>query len=358
MTKKLHFAYTVPLRKTILGKAIDKLMVKTGMLPLHRGGMPVLISWQKPIRAPHSISYHLLQSFKARLPVNFYNIYERILPEFSVDDVFVGQPVPDGGFGPVRSLTDDAGSITSRVIRQRPSDRNFIIMPYTHDPMYVSWARDLVRANKGGLILVGGKIWERDWLSKSPFADIPIAKKIHVEMGIDPDDYPVVKKTWNPQGKRKYLYIGHTGWYKNTRELERIAERIPGFEGGHIGGGEIKGWKKIADFASLSPEFMSKIADEYDIFVNTSSADAQATTILEQMCFGFVVACTPESGYDIASLQMLKVNDTGYNVAVLEELQQADESELAQIALSNRQAAIDRHSWERFTSEIVDFIKL
>lgn len=208
-------------------------------------------------------------------------------------------------------------------------------------------------------MLVGGsEIWARDWQAKSPFADLGDLRKTHLIMGIDAEDYPRVKQSFNPSGKRGYLYIGHTSWYKNTKELERIAESLPGYEFGHIGAGEIKGWKKIADFASLTPQFMSEIAKKYDFFVNVSTADPGATTILEQMCFGFVVACTPETGYEHPSLLRLSTNDTDSNVKILEDLQSLPAEELLKIATANRMVAMEKHSWGQFTKSALDFMGL
>ncbi len=353
---KIHFSYTVPLGKTVMRRAFDKAIRLSGVIPPYRFGYEWTVPWQKPIRAPHCISYHLLQRFMSEGQVRFYNMLEHTVAKLGVDDIFIGQPVPDGGFGLVRSQTDDRQSITSRTIRAYPNHRVFLIMPYTHDPFYVSWAKDLLADFNGGLILIGGKIWERDWLERSPFADLPIKRKVHVEMGIDADDYPVVKTRFNSPTRRKFLYIGHTGWYKNTKELENIAAKMPNYEFAHIGGGEIVGWKKLANFASLTPEYMAKISAEYDIFVNTSTADAQATTILESMCFGFVVAATYESGYDHPSIVRLSPTDTAFNLATLVKLQQAPESELLALAKANRQIAIEHHSWERFVDTVWHFI--
>ena len=354
--RKIHFAYTVPLSKSILRRALDKFVLAFGITPIYRYGFDFLIPWQRPVRSPHCISYHLLHKFRSKYAVRFYNIYEHILPKIAPQVIFIGQPLAKGGFGEVRPDTDDRESVSSKVIRSRNSSSNYLIMPYTHDPLYVSWVKDLLEDHKGGVIFVGGKIWERDW-HKSPFKDVDIKRKIHVEMGIDPNDYPVVKKTFNPKGKRKYLYIGHTAWYKNTKELENIAINMPQYEFAHIGGGDIKGFKKLSDFASLTPEFMAKIASEYDIFINTSTGDAQATTILEQMCFGMVVACTPETGYDHDSLVFLSTNDTSRNVKILSDLQEMDESDLLLIAKRNRENAIKFHSWDIFTQKIMKFIE-
>lgn len=354
----IHFVFTVPLGSNILRRGIDKVIRMAHITPLHRWALDTLIPWQRPIRSVHAISYNLLRAFKRKAyPIKFYSIYEHTVCRMTPGDIFIGQPFPDGGFNSSRPDTDDRLSVTSRTVRENSEKNCFLIMPYTHDPLYVSWVKDLLREPIEGLILIGGDIWRRDW-QKSPFYDLPIKRKVHVAMGIDTGDYPSVKKSFNPKGRRKYLYIGHTAWYKNTKELENIAARMPNFQGGHIGGGEIKGWKKIANFASLTPTFMSKLAEEYDIFVNTSTADAQATTILEQMCFGFVVACTPESGYDYPSLVRLSTTDTDYNVKELEQLQYQDEGTLLDLTTQNLAIAKQNHSWNKFCSTIIDFMNL
>lgn len=355
---RLYFAYTIPLSRSRIRRAIDKVCLKLKLPPLYRGAKDFFIPWQKPVRSPHCLTYHLLKAFKEKRDVKLYNLYEKVSLNLDESDIFIGQPLPAGGFGPVRSETDERDSVTSKTVRQNPNKKTYLIMPYTHDPLYVNWARDLVASSPAGIILVGGKIWEEDWETKSPFKDISINKKIHIRMGIDPNDYPLVKNSFNPKGQRKFLYIGHTGWYKNTAELERIAEQMPNFVGAHIGGGEVKGWKKLANFADLTPSFMKELAKEYDIFLTTSTGDAQATTILEQMCFGLVVACTPETGYDHQSLIKLSTHDTSYNIKELEKLQQAEESQLLSIARENRKTAIEKHSWEEFTKKVVDFIGL
>ncbi|HYC34327.1 MAG TPA: glycosyltransferase [Candidatus Paceibacterota bacterium] len=288
-------------------------------------------------------------------------MYEKVLPRMREQDIFIGQPLPQDGFNASRPQSDERSSITSRVVREYKNNPVFLIMPYTHDPLYVSWSKELVadlgKNPNGGLILVGGKIWERNW-DKSPFAQIKIPPKIHVEMGINPADYPRVKHSFNPKGKRRFFYIGHDAWYKNTSQLEEIAKSLPDFEFAHIGGGSLKGWKKIDEFASLTPQYMSEIARNYDIFVNTSSADAQATTILENMCFGFPIATTYEAGYDFPSLIQLSTTDTVYNTKALLRLQDMDESELLEIANVNRKAAESFHGWSKFTDTILNFMKI
>jgi len=356
----VHLAYTVPLGRTLMRRALDKALRLMHVTPLHRFAHDALIPWQHPIRAPHSITHNLLDAIRARgYDVRLYSLYEHTVAHLEPGDIFIGQPVPSGAFGTTRSDIDDVLSVTSRTIREFPSARNFIIMPYAHDAQYSTFAKSLFMTNAaagGGAVFIGGKIWERDWESKSPFADLGPLRKIHLtSMGITAAEYPFVKSRFNPKGKRKYLYIGHTAWYKNTVELERIAARMPEYEFAHIGGGKIRGWNEIASFASLTPEYMARLAQEYDIFVNVSTADPQATTIVEQMCFGFAIACTPETGYDHPTLTELRTHDTEHNVRALLDLQNSDEDDLLARARENRRIAEEKHGWAQFTNKVLDF---
>jgi hypothetical protein len=353
----IHFVYRAPRYSSFLGKLSEKLAFSIG-LPK---GIPALwrngkyLPWRTPVRAPHSISFNLLKALGKLDTVKFYDLYEKTVCNMKSGDSLLCVPVQayDG-----KQWNDPAVyRVTARTLeayKDRTDIAKFVIMPYTHDPLYNRTTEELIRRHGKNLIIVSGKYWTDSW-DRSPIKGY-VENLLRVNMGIDASEYPVVKTRFNPKGKRRYLYVGHTGFYKNTAELERIAAAIPGFEGGHIGGGTIKGWTKLADFADLTPEFMAKIAKDYDIFLNTSTADASPTTILEQMCFGFAVACTPESSYDYESLTMLSTDDTALNVRALEELQQLDEEELLARAKRNRRYAIDFHNWDGICGKIAAFI--
>lgn len=361
MKPTVHLAYTVPLGATLPRRALDKALATVRFPPLYRGGQDFLIPWQHPIRAPHSITYNLLRAIKERgYSVRLYSFYEHTVAAMKQGDIFIGQPLPLGGHGQTRARMDDPESVTSRTIREHPGVRNFLLMPYAHDAQYSLFWKDLLRENNkagGGVLFLGGSIWERDWDTKSPFADLGSLRKVHLTaMGIDPREYPFSKLRFNPKGRRKYLYIGHTAWYKNTAELERIAKRMPEHEFVHIGGGEIRGWKKRSNFAVLTSEYLARLAGEFDIFVNTSTADPQATTILEQMCVGLVVACTSETGYDYPGLTMLSPHDTEHNVRTLRALQHAEEGDLLARARENRRLVQEKHTWKQFTDKVLDFV--
>jgi len=359
--RTVHLAFTVPLGETRMWRAVERAATLAHLPPPYRNAWDPLVPWQHPIRAPHSISYNLMRAIRARgHTVRLYRYFEQTVASIRPGDIFIGQPMPSGGFGDTRSSTDDRSAVASRTIREFPSERNYILMPYAHDEQYSGFLRGIAGENAkagGGAIFIGGKIWERDWETRSPLAPLGALRKVHLtSMGIDVAEYPFVKKNFNPKGKRRYIYIGHTSWYKNTAELERIAKQMPGYEFAHIGGGEIKGWKKLSNFAVMTPAYAAKLAEEYDIFVNTSTADPQATTIIEQMSYGLSVACTPETGYDYPSLTLLSTNDTDANVYKLLALQQVDEAELLATAQVNRRIVEQGHTWKQFTDKALDFL--
>src|SRR3989344_3030369 len=356
MTRTIHFIYSVPRPSNIVSRVINKLIAKSNFIPpLYRNANDFFIPWRKPIRAPHSISYNLLSEFKKYGKVKFYSLYEHTVCDLKKDDILIGVPTQDHSKVPWEK--PDSETVLMRTLKRYPNHRQtYIIMPYSNDPLFVGWANTVVEKYGKNMILLSGKIWFDNW-EKSPWKKYHIFRRVRVDMGINPADYPVVKKTFNPKGKRGFLYVGHASWYKNTIQLEKIAESMPGFEFGHIGSGHIKGWKKIVEFADLNEHFMTEIVKTYDFFVNVSW-DAQVTTVLEQMCFGLVVACTPESGYTCPSLIQLSCTDTAHNVYELEKLQEMDEEDLLRTAKENREYATTNHSWKQFCDTIISFMGL
>lgn len=359
--RTIHLVSTVPMGKTIFRRGLDKLIRKTRIIPpLHRFGNDFLIPWRYPLRSPHASSRNMLHHLRQFGKIRYYSLHERGAAHLKPGDIFIGQPMPKGGMGyDSRPDTDDPLSVTSATLRKyKDSNHNkYLIVPFANDKILMSWVHDLAKNYADKVILIGGSVWTKDWKS-TPFADIDPSKVLRIDNAVDPSEYLVAKNKFNPPARRKFLYIGHVSWYKNTAELERIAATMPGFEGGHIGLGQVKGWKKIAEFADLTPEFMRKIADEYDIFVTTSTADAQATTILENMCFGFPIACTPETGYEYPSIVKLSTTDTAFNIQQLTRLKNMPESEIRKLVADNMAIVKKYHSWKTYVTRISDCMDL
>ena len=105
--------------------------------------------------------------------------------------------------------------------------------------------------------------------------------------------------------------------------------------------------------AELKQSFVAKLAQHFDFFVNTSVSDANPTTILEAMAWGFPVACTPQSGYyNMPNLVALSTTDIEHNIRVLNMLQYAPESELKRISQANTALVLSYYTWSRFCETI------
>jgi len=350
--KTLHFVYTVP-RGNIFYRAFLKLLIILKLPPPYRYGINFFIPWKHPVRAPHSISFHLLNELKKHFNVRFYGIYEHTVCNTLPGDIVLAQPAPITKDNPPKYI--DKESVTYRTFYEKKDIIKIIIMPYSNDNFYTAWWKDLVKDHGKYCLFFAGQIWFDRW-NESPFKNLPIIKRHRLNMGLDLKDYPRVKKVYNEKNKRGVLYIGHTSWYKNTIELEKIAEKMPNIKFGHIGGGNIKGWDKIADFADLTPEFMSNISKDYDIFLNVSTADPQVTTVLENMAFGFLVGCTSESGYEFPSLFKMSTNNTDFNISQIKKMQEIDDNEINKIYEQNMEVIRKQYLWPGVEGDVINFV--
>jgi glycosyltransferase involved in cell wall biosynthesis len=83
-----------------------------------------------------------------------------------------------------------------------------------------------------------------------------------------------------------------------------------------------------------------------------SRADAQATTVLEAMCWGFPVACTRESGYTDEDFFYLDLEDEKANTDQINRIQALTDNELIEISRKNRKIVETNYSWDKFLSKL------
>jgi len=354
--RRVYLAYSLPSPSGYLRKALNKvLLISSFFPPINRQEGLMNIDWPKPLAAPASIAYNLINALKSKSNLKLYDYRQRTFCKLEKSDILLFHPcaiMKDG-----HPISPDFNTIGLQSLIKNNVGNKYMIIPYNHDINQIEWLKPVLLKNKiSGLIAITGKYWSESW-NKSPLFNY-VDNICFVEMGIDTEDYPLIKTEFNPPGKRKFLYIGKTGNIKNTSELENIAKNVPGFEGGYISNGKISGWKKISGFVDLTPKVVSKLAQEYDIFLNVSTFDAQATTILEQMCFGFPVACTQESGYSYKSIIRLDPYNTKFNCEQIKFIQNMPSVELLKLSIANRKIVKNNHNWDVFVKKITKFIKL
>lgn len=354
--KTLHFIYAVPDSTNPFLYRFDKYARKTGLYsPSYRYGKNALISWPKPVLAPFSITYNLLNALRKKFKVRLYSHKESISVKMGSEDILLFYPPADSKDNPW--IKPDSEKIGFKMFNLNKNNKSYIITPYNNDPEQVAYYKSLIQNRDVKFIAICGKFWLDHW-EKSPLKNfLGEEDLLQVNMAIDSKDYPTIKTRFNKKGQRKFLYIGNTKEWKNTKQLESLSKKLENFQGGYISDGEISGWKKISGWRDLNFNFMKQVAEEYDIFLNCSIYDAQATTVLEQMSYGFPIACTPESGHSLNSVIKLDRYDTDYNCLQLNKMQYMEEEELRSICLMNKALVEENHNWNQFTEKILTFIE-
>jgi glycosyltransferase involved in cell wall biosynthesis len=337
--KTVHFVYATPY------SFIDKITMRLFRKKLCHPAWDEY-DWQSPIKAPLSITYNIAKALSGKYRLKLYHLKERITIEPEEGDILLGH------------VWTDPDSIVRKALDDKKFSKKFLIGPYNHDPRQVGWMREFIE-KCDGFFAICGDYW-MDSFDRSPFSDLK-EKVIHLNMAIDTADYPIVKNKFSAPGDRSFFYIGRYGSFgdeKGVHLLESLAAGIPGFRGGYIcPDGEIKGWQCISPPRILTRDFMEKVAADYDVFVNMSRADAQATTVLEAMSWGFPVACTRETGYTSDTLFNLGLEDEVNNLATINKIQEISCSDLEAMVAANRTTLATKYSWDRFVERLVSSLE-
>lgn len=327
----IHFVYATPLSR------LDLISLKYIKRKLWHPYWSAY-KWPNPISAPLSITYQIAKYLSKHYDVKLYDLREKIAIKPKQGDILLGH------------LWMNRETIVWKALANDKFSKKYLIAPYNHDPKQIAWTFEGVKSCDK-FFAICGKHW-LDSFDKSPLVEFR-DKIIQLNMCIDTIDYPMVKTEFNVQGKRKFFYIGHSGHIKGTDMLEQMAASIANFQGGYIcSSGEIKGWKKISEPTKLTPDFMREIAHEYDVFINMSRADAQVTTVLEAMSWGFPVACSKESGYTEEDFFYLDLEDEKTNIDQINKIQALPDNELIEISRKNRKIVETNYTWDKFLSKL------
>nr|MBA3329823.1 glycosyltransferase [Actinomycetota bacterium] len=206
-------------------------------------------------------------------------------------------------------------------------------------------------------LAITGNTWFQS-VERSPYAHWR-PKMVHVDLAVDRVDFPRVKTRFAAPGSRSFVYIGHSGWYKNTGYLSEIAALAPELDIGWIGSGPsaIRGLTALGR-RDFSTEEGKALVAGYDFLLTVGSADANPTTVLEAMAWGLIPVCTAESGYSgYPGIVNLPLGDARAAAAILTEIQRLPSSALEEMRREN-DAALDQHfTWERFGAQVVGAIE-
>lgn len=229
--------------------------------------------------------------------------------------------------------------------------RVVMMSPYNEDPLQVAWLNPLV-ARADRFVAVCGPYWAERF-SRSRYAWWGDRFR-PLELAVDREDFPRVKRSFGRPGQRRLLYIGRAEWPKNPPYLEALAAARPQWDWGWIGSGRkgLKGFRRHGqmDFRSESAR---RLVASYDFTLTVGTFDANPSTLLESMAWGLIPLCSPQSGYAAeAGIVNVPLGDLEGAVAILDGLQTTKPAQLLRLQRDNDRLLKDRFSWDRVAADL------
>jgi len=289
------------------------------------------------ISTPDAIGVELGQRLAQRHEVIYYDwdAPQTIIPQRG--DVLLGHahPLP---FTTFRNSMKQPG--WGRVI---------LMQPYVHDDLRQAAFLRHVVPHCHVFLAITGRYWFRR-VAQAPYAHW-LPRMIHLDLAVNRNHFPPIKRSFNPPGSRKFLYIGHAQAYKNVAYLDAIAQYQPVDWLGNATG-RYPHLRRLG-FMNFQDTAAQQCISGYDFLLTVGSSDANPTTILEAMAWGLIPVCTPQSGYEgYESIVNVPLNDVADAVAILRELQQMDESRLYAWQASNWVLLDSHFHWDRFAQQV------
>jgi len=364
---RCHFVYSVPMHvnSSLFARTQRKVRnflgnhgLEIGLLSCRRPTQTDFSLW--PVQSPSENTRNIYLALSRKVPTLLYHLTEKIHCRFKPDDIFIGHPYfPhfNGQYG-----------VTEMAFKESARPKKLCLITPLHcdvkiktDHINKDFLDDVDKLLPSADILFGimGEYWWDQWDS-SPYAHWK-PKMVRLDMAVDASRYPRIKKSFNPPGKRGYLYIGNSSDpRKGVDFLSRLMSQLKNYPKGWIGSGpEIPDVPRISDGRQLTPQFMSAIAEKYDFFISPSIADPNPTTILESMAWGFPVVCTPQSGYyETPYRRNIYLDDFDKSIRVLTDFQHADDLVLRKMADKAREVVVSDYNWDKFTSIIIQNLGL
>ena len=229
-----------------------------------------------------------------------------------------------------------------------------LLQPFTTYSPHMAYLEHVV-PHVDKFAAITGKYWSKQ-LKISHYARWT-SRFFPVELAVDAKDFPNLKTTFNPKGRRRFLYIGNSDPCKNLQYLALIAKRVGlesfGTIGAHIPEIECHGT------LNFSLAMSKEIVATYDFLLLTSSADANPTVVLEAMAWGLLPICTPECGYTEADgVITIPSCDSEKAASTLENLNNAENQSLLDLQIKNQDLIRRVFSWEQFCGRIQEIVEL
>ena len=299
----------------------------------------------KKISTPDSIGRQLKKSLEQHYDVQTYDLDAFRIIKPGDADVLLGHWHPN------------PFTVFRMSAKKKGWKRVLALAPFCPDP--TGWHNafgDKIIEKCDRFLAITGNAWIKR-LKESPFSHWE-PKIVHLDLAIDRVDFPFIKRHFNPVEKRRFLYIGHTAWYKNITFLERLAKNFHEIDFAWMGGTKsLKNINTLGIF-DFSKQEAKNLIKKYDFLITVGSSDANPTTILEAMAWGLIPVCSVQSGYEgFSGIRNISIDDMEDAVATINKLQSVSEEQLKLWQHENMDCLDNHFNWSRFCSQVLDEIE-
>jgi hypothetical protein len=230
--------------------------------------------------------------------------------------------------------------------------RKILMQPFNCDYSQVSYIDDVI--DECDLFLaITGDYWFKNIKNSSSSRWLPKMKQLN--LAVDREHFPKLKKSLNPPGERKFLYIGNDHRAKNLSYLSSIATKLCAYEFAWAGKGAAYSRLKKLGYIDFSTSTGRQIIGNYDFMITVGLADANPTTILEALSWGLIPICTETSGYTSEfGIVNIPNDDVDSACSLLSDLQFMESDDLARLAEAGDRLLTEKYNWQSFFSVVSD----
>jgi glycosyltransferase involved in cell wall biosynthesis len=272
-----------------------------------------------------------------------YNQIKRLIPR--PGDVLIGHAYPC----PFSTLRWS--------MRQSAWSRKILIQPFSLDEREHGHLRHVLDDCDLFLTITGDHWWRR--ISDSRFSPW-LHKMRQIDLGLDRQQFPAIKTSFNPPGQRKLVYIGNDHPGKGLPELNAIA-RLLSVQVTWIGPKRPSGagYDHLDSLGAMdwADEGTRRLLAGHDFLVMAGQFDACPVVVLEALSWGLIPVCASTTGYEeLPGIVTIDAHLPAQAAATLARLQTFPESQLQALRRDGQALLAQRFTWERFRQQIVDAV--